>query len=69
MTTIGEELRRAREEAGLTQEQLAFEAEISRQYVSLLELDKKSPTLEVLLRLCSAMNVSAGTIVTRIENT
>jgi hypothetical protein len=27
----------------MTQEQLAFKAEISRNYVSLLELDEKSP--------------------------
>ncbi|MBL9092992.1 MAG: helix-turn-helix transcriptional regulator, partial [Planctomycetaceae bacterium] len=49
---LGKELRKAREEAGLTQEKLAFEAEIDRSYVSLLENDKKSPTLDVLFRLC-----------------
>ena len=67
MSTIGEEIRKARQEAGLTQEQLGFEAGISRQYVSLLELEQKSPTLDVLLRLCKAMGVSAGTIVKRVE--
>ena len=67
MSTIGEEFRKARIKAGLTQEQLGFEASVSRQYVSLLELDQKSPTLDVLIRLCKAMGVSAGTIVKRVE--
>ena len=64
---LGEELRKARVKAGLTQEDLAFEAKVSRQYVSLLELNQKSPTLDVLLRLCEAMDVSAGRMILRIE--
>lgn len=64
---LGEELRKARHNAGLTQEQLAFEADISRNYVSLLELDQKSPTVQVLLRLCKALGVKASAIIARIE--
>jgi transcriptional regulator with XRE-family HTH domain len=67
MSTIGQEIRRAREKAGLTQEELGFRAKITRQYVSLLELDEKSPTLDVLLRVCRAMGVSAGAMVKRVE--
>ena len=52
---------------GLTQEQLAFEAGISRNYVSLLELNEKSPTVDVLLGLCWAMDASAARIIGRIE--
>ena len=64
---LGEEIRKARLEAGLTQEELAFEAGVSRQYVSLLELNEKSPTVDVLIRLCQAMGASAGGIVSRVE--
>lgn len=64
---LGEEIRKARLKAGLTQEQLAFEAEVSRQYVSLLELNQKSPTVDVLMRLCRAMGVSAGRMISRVE--
>jgi transcriptional regulator with XRE-family HTH domain len=64
---LGEELRKARLKARMTQEQLAFEADVSRQYVSLLELNQKSPTVEVLLRLCKAMGVSAGKLILKIE--
>jgi transcriptional regulator with XRE-family HTH domain len=64
---LGEEIRKARVKAGLTQEGLAFKAGVSRQYVSLLELDEKSPTVNMLVRLCKAMGVSAGRIVGRVE--
>jgi len=65
---LGDEIRKARLKANLTQEELAFRAGISRQYVSLLELDQKSPTLDVLIRLCKAMDASAAEIVSRVEN-
>src|ERR1700761_1307932 len=45
---LGEELRKLRIAAGLTQEQLAFKAGLARNYISLLELDRKSPTLKTL---------------------
>jgi DNA-binding XRE family transcriptional regulator len=64
---FGEELRRAREKAGLTQESLAFEAGVHRTYVSLLERNRKSPTLSMLFRLCKAMGVSPSKLVARVE--
>ena len=64
---LGEQIRKARLKAGLTQEELAFEAGVSRQYVSLLELNEKSPTVDTLIRLCQAMGASAGQMVSRVE--
>lgn len=64
---LGEELRKARMRAGLTQEELAFRADISRNYVSLLELGEKSPTVQVLLRICKALGVRASAVIARIE--
>ncbi len=64
---LGEEIRKARLRSGLTQEELAFKADISRNYVSLLELNQKSPTVEVLLRICAAMGESAGKLISRVE--
>jgi transcriptional regulator with XRE-family HTH domain len=64
---LGKEIRKARLAAGLTQEQLAFKADISRNYVSLLELDEKSPTVQVLLRICRALGVKPSKIIARIE--
>jgi transcriptional regulator with XRE-family HTH domain len=64
---LGPELQRARRKAGLTQEELAFRAGVDRSYVSLLEHDKKSPTLDMLLRLCAALGVRASSLVARVE--
>ena len=66
---LGAELRKARLTAGLTQEELAARAKLSREYVSHLERGVKSPTVAVLLRLCQAMNASAGRILLRVERT
>lgn len=66
---IGSELRAARERAGLTQEQLAQVAGVHRTYVSLLERDKKSPTLDVLLRICGPLGIAASTLIARAERT
>ena len=66
-TTLDEEIRKVRLDAGLTQEKAAFKAGVSRQYVSLLELNEKSPTVDRLIRLCKAMGASAGKIIARVE--
>ncbi len=46
---------------------LAFDAQVSRNYVSLLELNEKSPTVDVLLRICKAIGVSAADIIRAVE--
>lgn len=40
---------------------------MSRNYVSLLELDAKSPTVSVLVRLCKAMHVKASALLAKVE--
>ncbi len=65
--TLGHELRSAREAAGLTQESLASRATVDRSYISQLERDLKSPTVDMLLRLCRALGVPASKIIARIE--
>lgn len=65
---LGKELKTVREAAGMSQERLAFEAGIHRTYISLLERDKKSPTLYVLFRICKALNISAAEFIARVEN-
>lgn len=64
---LGDELRKARNACGLTQEELAFKAGVSRNYVSLLELGEKSPTVQTLLRICKSLGIRASTIIARIE--
>lgn len=64
---LGKELRKARVDAGLTQEELAFKARLARNYVSLLELDRKSPTIHTLFRLCGALGIRPSTLIARVE--
>jgi transcriptional regulator with XRE-family HTH domain len=64
---FGIELRARRLEANLTQEQLAFEAEIQRVYVSKLELGRAQPTLTMLLTLARALDCTAGDLVDAVE--
>ena len=65
---LGELLRKAREGAGMTQEALAHAAGVDRSYLSELERDLKSPTVEFLLNLCAAMGASAGSLITQLEH-
>jgi len=64
---IGAELRKAREAAGLTQQQLADAAGVHRTYISLLERNKKPPTLDDLFRLCRGVGISPSKFVARVE--
>ena len=64
---LGDEIRKAREEAGMSQEKLSFEAGVDRSYLSELENNHRSPTVEMLLRLCDAMDVRASELLARVE--
>ena len=64
---LGDELKKARDDAKMTQEQLSYAAEIDRTYVSMLDNNKKSPTVEVLFRICKALGVSASEVIARVE--
>ena len=64
---MGQELRKARQRAGLTQERLSFLAGLSRPYISELERNLKSPTVETLFRICDALNVAAADIIRRVD--
>jgi transcriptional regulator with XRE-family HTH domain len=64
---IGDELRKARLAAGLSQKELAERAELARTYVTLLERDGKSPTLDTFARICKALDISPTTLMSRAE--
>jgi len=62
---FGRVLREARKQKGLSQEELAGEAEFDRTYPSLLERGLRTPTLTVLFQLAKVLGVSAATLVNR----
>jgi transcriptional regulator with XRE-family HTH domain len=51
----------------MSQERLAFATGVDRSYISQLGNDKRSPTLQFPFRLCDALGVSAGVVVTRVD--
>lgn len=54
---VGENVRRLRIERGMTQEQLSFEAEIDLTYVGGIERGRRNPSLIVMVRLATALDV------------
>ena len=64
---LGEEIRAARNRLGLSQETLAEKAGLHRTYISLLERNKKSPTVETLFHICKALGVSAAVLIRKVE--
>lgn len=54
--SFGRVVREARLQAGMSQERLAFRADIHPTYVSQLERGMKSPSLEVLAALAKALH-------------
>lgn len=53
---IGTKIRKMREELGLTQEDLAVSVGLSSEFISLLELGRRSPSLESLSRIASFLD-------------
>ena len=64
---FGREIKKAREALKKSQETLAFDAEVHRTYVSLIERGQKSPTLAVIVRLAKALNVRPSELLRRVE--
>ena len=62
---FGRVLRAARREKGLSQEDLAGDADFDRTYPSLLERGLRTPTLTVLFQLADVLEISAAALVTR----
>ena len=55
---VGRNVKRVRQEKGLTQEQLAELSGFSQQYISGLEQGRRNPTVVSLYELATALGVS-----------
>ncbi len=64
---FGHVLRELRKKAGLTQEQLGFEAELERNFISMLERGERQPTLTSLIKLARPLGISASHLVALVE--
>jgi transcriptional regulator with XRE-family HTH domain len=64
---FGRIIRRRRETAGLTQEDLGHDAGISRNYVGMLERGERTPTIHVLRQLAFALKVTMTALIQELE--
>ena len=64
---FGKVLRVLRKTAGYSQEQLALEAELQRNYVSLLERGLNSASIKTLYKLSSVLKVSPAKMLEQTD--
>jgi len=64
---FGAILRERRKLRGLSQEKLALEAGIERNYISLLELGKNSASLKMLFKLAAVLEISPSELLRQVE--
>lgn len=64
---FGASLRELRESLGLSQEQLGFDSEVHRTYISELERGLKNPSLETVQKLADALGTKASALILDAE--
>ncbi len=60
-------LRRVRKEANLSQEGLALEADLQRNYISLIELGTNQPTITTIFKLAKALKIKPNELIGLVE--
>ncbi|QBB70624.1 XRE family transcriptional regulator [Pseudolysobacter antarcticus] len=60
-------LRRLRLERGLSQEKLALDADLQRNYISLLERGLNSATIRTIFKLSAVLEVSVADLLAQVE--
>ncbi len=65
---FGQILRELRTERGLSQEELGFESDYHRTYISQLERGQKNPSLKAIFRLAEALGIRPSEMIRRIES-
>jgi transcriptional regulator with XRE-family HTH domain len=65
---LGRALRLLRMSRGLSQEQLALEADLQRNYISLIERGINQPTITTIFKLSAALGVRPSEFVARAED-
>lgn len=60
---FGEAVRRAREQRGMKQNQLADAAGLTAPYLNVLEHGGNTPTLTVIFRICDALEMNPAELI------
>jgi transcriptional regulator with XRE-family HTH domain len=64
---FGRVLRELRLERGLSQEKLALDAGVQRNFVSLLERGQNAASLKTLFKLAKTLDIPASVLISRVE--
>jgi transcriptional regulator with XRE-family HTH domain len=64
---FGAVFRSVRNEAKLTQEEVALAATVDRTFVSLIERGQRQPTIRVLFKLAQAVNTTPSSLIALTE--
>jgi transcriptional regulator with XRE-family HTH domain len=64
---FGRVIRARREQMGVSQEELAYQANVHRTYVSMLERGISNPTLSVIADLASALKTTITSLAREVE--
>ena len=64
---FGQALRNLRTKRKWTQTDLALRADVDRNYVSLIELGRNSPSVRMVFRLCDALDITPSDMLKDVE--
>lgn len=67
LRALAAEIRARRNFAGLSQEELAFRADLNRTFIGKIELGSTQPSMTVLFHLAGALDVNVADLVSAIE--
>lgn len=62
-------IKQQRKQNGMSQEELAHLCNIDRTYISLLERQKRNPTIDVLFRISYSFQIKPSAFVKMLEDT
>jgi transcriptional regulator with XRE-family HTH domain len=60
-------LRELRKQRNLSQEALAHDADVERNYISLLELGRNSASVKMIFKLAPALGITVSELMTMVE--
>lgn len=65
---LGLNVRRLREKRGWSQEELSFESELHRTYISGVERGVRNPTVSVLQKIATALDVLPARLLDHVKS-
>jgi len=65
---LGERIRDLREKKKLSQETLAFDLDVHRTYVGLIEQARRFPSMQMLIRIAEELDVTLAELFSGVED-